>query len=56
MSSYMDAIGLLPECLRNEEDLEAIDTLIDKVAANSRWTNVMVASALCRLLHLICGD
>lgn len=52
----MNPLDLMPEFLLNEEDVERLDTIIDKVAANSRWSNNQVAWAIARLLHLIVGD
>lgn len=49
-------LDVLPECFRNAEDAERLDYIFDKAAANSRWSNRDVAWAICKVLHLICGD
>lgn len=52
----LEPIEVLPECFVNEDDVNRLDYIFDKTAANSRWSNEDVAWAMCRLLHLICGD
>ncbi len=52
----MEPIEILPECFLNKKDVRRLDAIFDKAAANSRWSNEDVAWAICRVLHLICGD
>ena len=52
----MEPIDILPECFLNEKDIKRLDAIFDRAAANSRWSNEDVARAICRVLHLICGD
>ena len=49
-------LEVMPECFLNNEDVERLDYIIDKTAANSRWDNMQVAWAIARLLHMIVGD
>ena len=50
------AFDLLPERMRrSEEDVEAINSLSDVIARNSRWSSEDVAMALCKLVHWMCG-
>lgn len=46
----------LPETFLNEDDMELLDRLFDRVAAESRWSNRDVAHAFCKLIHMIVGD
>lgn len=52
----MEPIELLPECFMTEEYVNMLDSIFDQAASNSHWTNEEVAWAICRILHLICGD
>jgi len=54
--TFEDAYALLPDILKKDMDLAALDDIIDKVAANSKWTNVEVAVAVFKLFHNICAS
>lgn len=43
-------MDMLPEFLRNEEDMATLDYVFDKVAAHTRWSNWDVAKAFCKLV------
>lgn len=49
-------IELLPDAFKNDEDMELLDAIFDRVAAESRWSNRDVARAFCRIIHYIVGD
>lgn len=51
-----DPIMLLPEVFKNEDDMDMLDRLFDRVAAESRWSNRDVARAICKMLHYMVGD
>ena len=51
-----EAYALLPDELKNEDDLENMDALIDKVASISKFSNREVATYLIKLIHWICGS
>lgn len=53
--TYEDAYRLLPDTLKNDLDMEALDELIDKIAANSKYTNAEVCTFLFKLIHWMCG-
>lgn len=56
MDFNSDPISLLPEAFRNKDDIEMLERLFDRVAANSRWSNRDVARAVCKMLHYMVGD
>lgn len=56
MDFNSDPISLLPQCFRNKDDIEMLERLFDRVAANSRWSNRDVARAVCKMLHYMVGD
>ena len=52
---YAEIRVLIPECLVNKKDIDRLDAIIDRVAANSRRSNVDVARMVFRLLNYICS-
>lgn len=56
MDFNSDPISLLPQCFRNKDDIEMLERLFDRVAANSRWSNRDVARAVCKMLHYMVGN
>ena len=53
--TFDDAYRMLPDFVKEEADLRALDTFVDLVAANSNYTNTQVFIAIAKLLHNICG-
>lgn len=53
--SFERAYSLLPDRIKQDSDMEALDGLIDLVAANSNYTNTQVFVAFAKLIHNICG-
>ena len=51
-----DPISLMPEAFLNEEDMQLLDRVFDRVAMESRWSSRDVARAMAKLLHYIVGD
>ena len=51
-----DPISLMPEAFLNEEDMQLLDRVFDRIAMESRWSSRDVARAMARLMHYIVGD
>lgn len=54
--TFDEAYKLLPDRIKQDGDLEALDSFIDLVAANSKYTNTQVFVAFAKLIHNLCGN